>query len=70
MKTWLNKNGLYTSDKPKEYFVGKDSQGNDVFIGDICYHKVSERKRSFKVLEGDYFSSVYYLSKYAIKKLF
>ena len=60
MKTWLTREYIFVSDKPKEYFVGKDSHGNDVFIGDTCRHKDS--KRTFKVIEGEYFSSPYYIS--------
>lgn len=61
MKTWLNRNGLYVSNKPEEYFVSNDAHGNDVFIGDICKRKDS--KRTFKVIENDYFSSPYYILK-------
>ena len=60
MKTWLNREGEHVSEKPKEYFVGKDAHGNDVFIGDICRSKDS--KRLFKVLEGDYFTTPFYIS--------
>lgn len=65
MKTWLTREGVYVSEKPKQYFVGKDSQGNDVFIGDTCRYKDS--KRTFKVMENDYFSSSYYISKSILK---
>ena len=61
MRTWLNRDGVYVSIKPKEYFVGKDSRGKDVFIGDICRNK--DFSGTFKVVEGDYFSSPYYISK-------
>ena len=61
MKTWLTREGLHVSEKPKEYFVGKDTHGNNVFIGDICRSK--DFKGMFKVLENDYFSSSYYISK-------
>lgn len=61
MKTWLNREGLFVSQKPKEYFVGKDAHGNLVFIGDTLKHKDS--KRTFKVIENDYYSSPYYISK-------
>jgi len=65
MKTWLNRDGIYVNEKPKEYFVGKDSHGNDVFIGDIM--KSKDFKKEFKVIEGDYFSSPYYISKSVLK---
>ena len=65
MKTWLNREGVYVSEKPKEYFVGKDAHGNNIFIGDVVQTKDS--KREFKVTEGDYFSSPYYISKCILK---
>jgi len=52
MKTWLNREGFYVSEKPKEYVVGKDCHGNDVFIGDNM--KSKDFKREFKVMENDY----------------
>ena len=61
MKTWLTREGLYVSTKPKEPFIGKDAHGNNVFVGDMCRSK--ETKRIFKVLENDYFSNEYYISK-------
>lgn len=61
MKTWLTRDGLYVSDKPKEYFVGKDSHENNVFIGDICKNKGFPC--TFKVTENDYFCTPYYISK-------
>ena len=62
MKTWLNRDGIYVSEKPKEYFVGKDAHGNDVFIGDKM--KSKDFKKTFKVLDnGDWFSTPYYISK-------
>jgi len=65
MKTWLNREGVYVSEKPKEYFVGKDAHGNNVFIGDTM--KSKDFKEEFKVIEGDYFSTPYYISKSILK---
>lgn len=66
MRTWLNKDGLYVSDKPKEYFVGKDAHGNNVFIGDTLQFKDS--KICFKVADEQYFGTSYYISKCTLKK--
>lgn len=66
METWLNRDGVYVDEKPKEYFIGKDSHGNNVFIGDIV--KSKDLKKEFKVIENDYFSTPYYISKCVLKK--
>lgn len=67
MKTWLNREGVYVSEKPKEYFMGKDAHGNNVYIGDICEHRENKRVFRFKVFEGDYFSSKWFISKSILK---
>jgi hypothetical protein len=66
MKTWLNREGVCVSEKPKEYFVGKDAHGNNVFIGDVMKSK-DFFKGEFKVIEDDYFSTPYYISKCILK---
>ena len=63
MRTWLNRDGLYVSDKPKEYFIGKDAHGDNVFINDICEHTHKTRTFKFKVTENDYHSTPYFISK-------
>lgn len=49
MRTWKTKEGKYVSEKPENYFVALDYDGNEVYIGDTMFHRNS--KRTFIVYE-------------------
>lgn len=60
MKTYLNKQGIYVTEEPKDgYFVCKDSLGFNAYTGDTCitflYNsidviEVTEMIKNFKLL--------------------
>jgi hypothetical protein len=51
MKTWKNREGKYVSEKPKEFCIGTDKRGNELFIGDIIIN--TDTKYEAKIEDKD-----------------
>lgn len=61
MKTYKTREGHYVSEKPKEYFVGLDKRGQEVFIGDLMRDTTNRlfNGKKFKVDEKTW---IYYIN--------
>jgi len=67
MKTWKNREGKWVSEQPREYMIGVDKHGEEVFIDDILiwrwkYHDRAER------IQADKYTSQWQLNDSYLKK--
>lgn len=60
MKTWKTREGKWVSEQPKEYMIGVDKHGDEVFINDVLIWKW-QYQCSYR-LKADKYTSQWQLS--------
>ena len=68
MKTWKTREGKWVSEQPKEYLIGVDKHGEEVFINDILIWRWKYSNKSSELIKANKYTSQWTLDDSYLKK--